>query len=102
MRLPSNRRHVPKQQLGFRAEREVRGGPSSLHRETECRSGEVRQGRAGLDRLRQGCFRIRWALGDGGVESELGKIHGPDRGRSVQPCAVTVSLGKCNTLVPSM
>lgn len=100
MRLPSNRRHVPKQQPGFRAEREVRGGPSSLHRETECRSGEVGQDRAG--QAEAGLFQDKVGSGDGGVESELGKIHGSDRGRSVQPCAVTVSLGKCNTLVPSM
>lgn len=58
--------------------------------------GRVGQGRAGLDRLRQVCFRIRWALGGGGTESELGKIHDPDSGR-MQPWAVTVS-GKCNTL----
>lgn len=37
-------------------------------------------------------FRIRWALGDGGMESELGKIHDPDSGR-MRPWAVTVSLG---------
>lgn len=68
----------------------VLGGPSYLHstvagRETESWSGKrprkARQGRAGLDRLRQVYFRIRWALGDGGMESELGKIHDPDGGR---------------------
>lgn len=51
------------------------------------------EGRAGLDRLRLVCFRIRWALEDGGMESEAGQIHDPDNGRSVCPWTVTMSLG---------
>ena len=63
-------------------------------RETEYWSEEVTQeGRAGLDRPRLVCFRIRWALEDGGIESEAGQMHDPDSGRSVWPWTMTISLG---------
>lgn len=35
----------------------------------------TQEGRAGLDRLRPVCFRIKWALEDGGMESVVGRIH---------------------------
>lgn len=47
--------------------------------------GRAGQGRAGMDRLRQVFFRIRWALGDGGMESEIGKMHGPAMGEVYSP-----------------
>lgn len=53
----------------------------------------TQEGRAGLDRLRPVCFRIKWALEDGGMESVVGWIHAPDNGRSVWPWTVTMSLG---------
>lgn len=58
----------------------------------------TQEGRAGLDRLRPVCFRIRWALEDGGMESEVGQIHDPDNGRSVALDCDYV-FGKCDTLV---
>lgn len=45
----------------------------------------TQKGRAGLDRLRLVCFRIRWTLEDGGMGSEVGKIHDPDNGRMCGP-----------------
>lgn len=58
----------------------------------------TQEGRAVLYRLRPVCFRIKWALEHGGMESEVGKIHDPDNGRSVWPWTVTV-FGKYDTLV---
>lgn len=50
-----------------------------------------------MDRLRPVCFRIKWALEDGGMESVVGRIHDPDNGRSVLPWTVTMSLGSVAT-----
>lgn len=60
----------------------------------------TQEGRAGLDRLRPVCFRIKWALEDGGMESVVGRIHDPDNGRSVLPWTVTMSLGSVTLWFP--
>lgn len=60
----------------------------------------TQKGRAELGRLRLVCFRIGWALEDGGMESEVGKIHDPDNGR-MWPWTVTMSLGSMTLWFPT-